>query len=472
MKLRLYLPLVTLLLSLSCKTTPPAPETVPNDVLKDISTEESAEIIAPEKIPGDAAAPVETTPEPPEFVARAEETMAPLDENADVPLADPVYNMSEPEVIGALEEAPPVSAEPAEPPFLDEAVEKPVETASGDPTPAEPEAGVTETGETPPDGTETDGAETGETLPGGAEAAGMEAAETPPGGTEVDGTEAAETPPDGTESDGPPPPPPPPPAVALRPSEPLATSPPPVPKNPPEAVKAQPILPARNPPTETERYVKPVVNRTIRVQTGQTFEVPFDGTGWIYTGEENSKSGVRYDSRRVYDASQTFVFRAGTSGDYTLKFYRQDFLKDYVTNEYVRVLVTDEGPPVETAALPEASSGSAAPAESAPLDVVSPEAGEAVENGDPLQDVREAIAAQKYADAIALLDKFQRQRLVTDDEVLWLYGQAFEAATPARDIRAALDAYSSIVRDYPQSKYYKPAQNRIAFLNKFYFNIR
>jgi hypothetical protein len=439
MKLRLYLPLVTLLLSWSCKTTPPAPETVPNDVLKDVSTEESAEVIVPEKIPGDAAVPAETTLEPPEFVTRAEETMAPLDENADVPLAEPVYNLSEPEVIGALEEAPPVSAEPAEPPFLDEAVEKPVETASGDPRSAETETAGTETGETPP------------------------------GGTEADRTEAAETPPDETEADGPPPPPPPPPAVALRPSEPLATSPPPVPKNPPEAVKAQPVLSARNPPTETERYVKPVVNRTIRVQTGQTFEVPFEGTGWIYTGEENSKSGVRYDSRRVYDASQTFVFRAGTSGDYTLKFYRQDFLKDYVTNEYVRVLVTDESPPVETAALPEASSGSAAPAESTPLDDASPEA---VESGDPLQDAREAIAAQKYADAIALLDKFQRQRPVTDDEVLWLYGQAFEAATPARDIRAALDAYSSIVRDYPQSKYYKPAQNRIAFLNRFYFNIR
>jgi hypothetical protein len=120
---------------------------------------------------------------------------------------------------------------------------------------------------------------------------------------------------------------------------------------------------------------------------------------WLVWNGRYSKNGVSYDSRRVYGESQVFVFRAEKEGDYTLAFYKQDFLRDYVTNEYARVLVTDEPPPVETAALP-------------------------------------------------------------------------EAAPPARDILSALDAYSSIIRDYPQSKYYKNAQNRIAFLNKFYLNIR
>ena len=429
LRLPLFFSALALVLSWSCKTVPPAREDVPQE--KPAATEEAVEEAAEEKLPD------ETPGEQPQFVVRAEEVIEPLDKNVDVDLAEPVYNLNEAEVVEATEEAPPVPDGPEAAIVLGEPVEKPEESESA--VPSDPAAIPSDPAEEPP-----------------AEAGTV--AEEPPQ-EEAEAEEAA--------------PPPAPPAVALRPSE-RPSSPPSVPGARSEPVRAQPVLPARNPPTETERYVKPAVSRTINVKTRQTFEVPFAETGWVYTGEENSRNGINYDSRRVQGGTQVFMFRAGKEGDYTLKFYKQDFLRDFVTNEYVRVIVADEAP--LAAASPAAGDNRAAvvqaPAGQPADTTVEASAGPPpAAPEDLLREAREAVAAEKYPDAIALLDRLERQAAL-NDEAWWLYGQAFEAASPARDIRNALDAYSCIVRDYPQSGRYKDAQNRIAFLNRFYFNIR
>jgi hypothetical protein len=81
----------------------------------------------------------------------------------------------------------------------------------------------------------------------------------------------------------------------------------------------------------------------VRALTGQIVEVPFRGTGWVYLGEASSKRGVDYSSRRLDGEGQTFVFRAVDAGVYELKFYRQDFIRDYIINDMVTVIV--EEPP-------------------------------------------------------------------------------------------------------------------------------
>jgi tetratricopeptide (TPR) repeat protein len=68
-------------------------------------------------------------------------------------------------------------------------------------------------------------------------------------------------------------------------------------------------------------------------------EIPFRGTGWVYLGELGSRRGIAYDSRRLDPDGQTFIFRAETAGTYALKFYKQDFIRDYILNDYVKVIV-------------------------------------------------------------------------------------------------------------------------------------
>jgi hypothetical protein len=85
-------------------------------------------------------------------------------------------------------------------------------------------------------------------------------------------------------------------------------------------------------------------SRTVKAVAGQYIEIPFRGPGWVYLGEFGSRRGVSYDSRRIEDEGMTFVFRADEEGTYSLKFNRQDFVRDYILNDYVKVIV--EPPPI------------------------------------------------------------------------------------------------------------------------------
>jgi hypothetical protein len=436
---RLALLLTALFALASCKSMPAfEPEIMPVEdstgrvqfettQIEEITIEEiTDEIAAVMEEPENAAA---------EIVIRAEEVIDPSDKNIDVDLVEPVYNFNEPELVN----------EPA----------PPDEEASAAIALDEPEARKAPADEMPVD----------ETLAAEEPLADEPLTETP---------EQAETLAEGEleEQEDPPPPP----AAALRNSE-LIDDTPAVPQRT-EPIRALPVLSARNPPTKTAVPAKPEASRVIYAQAGQTFEVPFQGTGWIYTGEENSANGISYVSRRINDSTQTFVFRAQKEGEYTLKFYKQDFLQDYYTNEYVRVVVSndrsiaDEAIAKLDAQLERLDDGIIE------ADKLSDEVS-AVDDTAPagpeelLQQARDTFNAQKYDEAIALLDRFQQQRPAMSDEAWWLYGQSLEnAPLPGRDVRGALEAYSYLTREYPWSKYYKNAQNRIAFLNRFYFNIR
>jgi outer membrane protein assembly factor BamD (BamD/ComL family) len=75
------------------------------------------------------------------------------------------------------------------------------------------------------------------------------------------------------------------------------------------------------------------------------------------------------------------------------------------------------------------------------------------------------------AEALGLLDQFQEQYPPGSDEAWWLYGQFLEANSPSRDLRSALDYYHRLIREYPQSSRYNDARRRIAYLERYYFNI-
>ncbi|MDR2134875.1 MAG: hypothetical protein LBP27_07175 [Treponema sp.] len=346
----------------------------------------------------------------------------------------------------------------------------------------------------------------------------------------------------------PPPPPPeqPPPAV---PPPALPESPPPAP--PPflgpaeEAPPAEPVpAPARprpEAPVLSPAPAKPeeeiVFSRRVRATAGQLVEIPFRGAGWVYLGELGARRGIVYDSRRLDPEGQSFVFRAEAAGTYALKFYRQDFIRDFILNDYVQVTVgeapepagsgwfnppldrgrvraeprwptsLEEAEAVRRGGRPAAGAGQAAesgapPSGGAPADSAeaasparfpapsvpagegvpaAPPAGQTPENPDfsvdsPPEDyfrkAREEFGAGRAASAISVLDQFRERNPAGSDEACWLYGQFYEADSPARDILKALDYYRRLVREYPQSSRCDSARRRIAYLERYYINIR
>jgi tetratricopeptide (TPR) repeat protein len=228
---------------------------------------------------------------------------------------------------------------------------------------------------------------------------------------------------------------------------------------------------------------------------------------------------VDYESRRLDPEGQSFIFRAELPGTYGLKFYKQDFIRDYILNDHVQVIVGEApdasgagwfNPPVdrgrvvaeprwpELSAPREAESSPEAPAaadfgppEAEPAAAVqgSPPdlSGQAEFQDQPPEQAglpgemppaeyvrrsREEYDAGRIAGALAILDQFKEYYPAGSDEAWWLYGQILEAQSPSRDIRSALDYYRRLVREYPQSSRYDDARRRIAYLERYYFNIQ
>jgi TolA-binding protein len=153
------------------------------------------------------------------------------------------------------------------------------------------------------------------------------------------------------------------PAVPPTPAAPSAPRPPPPAylgpaeeERPPALVREPvpiPASPALEPPVPITPVPRPqeeeiVFSRIVRATVGQLVEIPFRGSGWVYLGELGSRRGIVYDSRRLDPEGQSFIFRTEAAGTHSLKFYKQDFIRDFILNDHVQVLVGE----------PPASSGS------------------------------------------------------------------------------------------------------------------
>ena len=90
-------------------------------------------------------------------------------------------------------------------------------------------------------------------------------------------------------------------------------------------------------PQDTEIFL----SRIAHADAGQMLEIPFRGNGWVYLGELSSRPGISYNSRRNDTDGQTFVFSLDEAGTYVLKFYRQDFIRDFILNDHVQVIVSE-----------------------------------------------------------------------------------------------------------------------------------
>jgi hypothetical protein len=259
-----------------------------------------------------------------------------------------------------------------------------------------------------------------------------------------------------------------------------------------------------------------------------------------------------YSSRRLDPDGQSFVFRVEAAGTYGLRFYKQDFVQDYILNDYVQVIAgeppeaaamgwfnpaVDRGRVVAeprwpsaleeaeiigrelgipgAAAVQEAAAGPGAgggapgavaaqgaaqepaqepaerpvisddgviPVPSARLSVetgngapAAPGSSLPAENltpGEYLDRAQREYDAGRVATALSVLDQFREQYPSGSDEAWWLYGQFYEASSPSRDIRTALDYYRRLVQEYPQSRRYNDARRRMAYLERYYVNIR
>ena len=98
--------------------------------------------------------------------------------------------------------------------------------------------------------------------------------------------------------------------------------------------------------------------------------------------------------------------------------------------------------------------------------------GTSASGSDLLKEAHTAYDKAQYAQCLSLLDEFFNTSGSDLDEALYLQGQAYEAPGSSRNIKAALECYETLVNNYPYSKYWTKANERVIYIKRFYINIR
>ena len=91
---------------------------------------------------------------------------------------------------------------------------------------------------------------------------------------------------------------------------------------------------------------------------------------------------------------------------------------------------------------------------------------------DLLEKAKTAYENKDYENALSLVNQFLELSNFSVDEALFLKGQILEKPFANRNIREALNCYKKIISSYPQSEFWDKADERIKYIQRFYFNIR
>jgi hypothetical protein len=246
-------------------------------------------------------------------------------------------------------------------------------------------------------------------------------------------------------------------------------------------------------PVESKPAVAP--SRKAALSVGQTLEVWYPATGWVYLGDASAQNGLGYQTRKMDKNDTLFTFKAVKEGNYILDFSRYDVLSDGFTADSIAVSVNATGTgrqdkvrapdyrgasanaPLPLGATSTVAAGSVS-ADEPSLQVVQPvSAGVGMEQSsvnpdELLQKARASLSSGNAAAALAQLDAFFGIAVAALDEGWFLRGQALEANTPSRNMKKALEAYETLTAAYPDSARWKDADARIRYIRQFYLKIR
>ena len=89
-----------------------------------------------------------------------------------------------------------------------------------------------------------------------------------------------------------------------------------------------------------------------------------------------------------------------------------------------------------------------------------------------LKEAQVLYNEKEYSVALNKLNQFFEYSTDNRDQALYLKGQILEAKSDVRDIKGAIDAYTTLTKNYPASKLWDSANKRIIYLKRFYLEVR
>ncbi len=94
-------------------------------------------------------------------------------------------------------------------------------------------------------------------------------------------------------------------------------------------------------PGDSEAGPSPITpSRTVTLKSGQYLDIGYPGSGWIYLGETEGSSLLKYEKRELGNGDTFFTLFAKTGGTATLHFYKSDALAGSYIDDYLSVTVS------------------------------------------------------------------------------------------------------------------------------------
>ena len=264
--------------------------------------------------------------------------------------------------------------------------------------------------------------------------------------------------------------------------------------------------------TEPKKEIIP--SRSVTLKKFEYLDVTYPGTGWIYMGITDDSKDIAYFGRKLGTKDTKFTLQARSAGTKIIHFYKNDPLTGQYIDDYIEVIIQAENgsnknhieapaytlpvqkkeKPVEITTEadeteePEQTSEKPSEEKKTETTVAAVKPAETVtetketattvtdttaSNPDTLlQEAQLLYNEKEYKAALNKLNQFFEYSTDNRDEALYLKGQILEAKSDVRDIKGAMEAYTTLTKNYPASKLWDSANKRIIYLKRFYLEVR
>lgn len=266
---------------------------------------------------------------------------------------------------------------------------------------------------------------------------------------------------------------------------------------------------------ESEKVLEEIVpSRKVTMKKSEYLDIVYPGNGWVYMGLTDGSKDMVYNGRKLGTGQTKFTLQAKNAGTKIIHFYKEDNLSDTTLDDYLEVEILDEkgsnkdhitapeyklpltkkakeiiqvntkkaevkedktneavstkAPVEEAKTVPKSSLPSPAPEETEiPVTKQAPADSKLL-----LKEAQLLYNEKEYSAANKKLEEFFEAAVNNRDEGLYLQGQILEAKSSIQNIKGAIEAYTTLTKNYPASKYWDDANKRIIYLKRFYLEVR
>lgn len=262
---------------------------------------------------------------------------------------------------------------------------------------------------------------------------------------------------------------------------------------------------------ENEKNIIP--SRKISLKIGQTLEVEYPGSGWIFMGATDNSKDFTFLGKKLGTENTKFSFKAKNAGNKILHFYKNDILSQNYIDDYLEVeILNEKDSSAKTISAPEykqqiitkkqqnneenfletkieqtqtsenndfennSIEKSKTNGEELIFDEASSNENKTSLSEDEIKslliEAKNLFDEKKYQESLSKLNLFIEFSNENRDEALFLQGQIYESNSDYKNIKKALESYKNLTKNYPASSYWDSANKRIIYLTKFYLEGR